>query len=89
MSYIRNLCLTQDYKIKNLLLMLIINILLIKLKYFLMFSSRSFIILSFMFRSMKNFELILYMIHYMSQDFVFWLWGVLDIQISDRFSTIC
>ena len=36
-----------------------------------MFSSRSFIILSFMFRSMTDFEFILYMVYYVSQDFCF------------------
>ena len=70
-SYIRNLCLTQNYKINNILLTSIINVLLIKLKYFLMFYSRSFIILSFMFRSMTNFEFILYVMYYVSQRFLF------------------
>ena len=71
MSYIRNLCLTQNYKINNILLKSITNVLLIKLKYFLIFYSRSFIILSFMFRSMTNFEFILYVMYYVSQRFLF------------------
>ena len=36
-----------------------------------MFYSRSFIILSFMFRSMTNFEFILYVMYYVSQRFLF------------------